>query len=89
MASNASNLVDASGYKFSDKDTKPGKIKLKKQASTGKGAKTGGKADQGTPPESYSSFNCAFLYTDILIKKKKQTSPDPPMTPLPFSPKWI
>lgn len=23
-------MVDASGYKFADKDTKPGKIKLKK-----------------------------------------------------------
>ncbi|CRG90571.1 SAGA-associated factor 73 [Talaromyces islandicus] len=49
VASSSSNLVDASGYKFSDKDTKPGKIKLKKQAS-GKAAKTGGnKADQDTP----------------------------------------
>ncbi|EED21941.1 beta-ketoacyl synthase (Cem1), putative [Talaromyces stipitatus ATCC 10500] len=42
------NFVDASGYKFSEKDTKPGKIKLKKQA--GKGAKTGNKSEpQGSP----------------------------------------
>jgi alpha-D-ribose 1-methylphosphonate 5-triphosphate synthase subunit PhnG len=36
--------VDASGFKFSEKDSKPGKIKLKKQAS-GKGAKTGSKLE--------------------------------------------
>ncbi|KAB8074553.1 SCA7, zinc-binding domain-containing protein [Aspergillus leporis] len=32
----AGSLVDASGYKFSDKDTKPGKIRLKKSAKLGK-----------------------------------------------------
>lgn len=36
--------MDASGYKFSEKDSKPGKIKLKKQVS-GKGAKAGNKSD--------------------------------------------
>lgn len=37
------SLVDASGYKFSDKDTKPGKIKLKKAVNkTGKGKKGDG-----------------------------------------------
>ncbi|KNG83456.1 SAGA complex component (Sgf73) [Aspergillus nomiae NRRL 13137] len=30
------SLVDASGYKFSEKDTKPGKIKLKKSVKLGK-----------------------------------------------------
>ncbi|KAE8416819.1 mRNA capping enzyme, catalytic domain-containing protein [Aspergillus pseudocaelatus] len=30
------SLVDASGYKFSEKDTKPGKIRLKKSAKLGK-----------------------------------------------------
>lgn len=46
IASSSSNInfVDASGYKFSEKDSKPGKIKLKKQAS-GKGAKTGNKLE--------------------------------------------
>lgn len=29
-------MVDASGYKFSEKDAKPGKIKLKKNVKTGK-----------------------------------------------------
>ncbi|KAE8147212.1 SCA7, zinc-binding domain-containing protein [Aspergillus avenaceus] len=32
----AGSLVDASGYKFSEKDTKPGKIKLKKSAKLSK-----------------------------------------------------
>ncbi|KAE8350482.1 thiolase-like protein [Aspergillus coremiiformis] len=32
----ASSLVDASGYKFSEKDTKPGKIKLKKSVKLAK-----------------------------------------------------
>lgn len=36
------SLVDASGYKFSDKDTKPGKIKLKKNVKTGKTKKGDG-----------------------------------------------
>jgi SAGA-associated factor 73 len=31
----AGSLVDASGYKYSDKDTKQGKIKLKKAAKLG------------------------------------------------------
>lgn len=35
-------MVDASGYKFSDKDTKPGKIKLKKNVKTGKTKKGDG-----------------------------------------------
>ena len=36
----AGNLVDASGYKYSEKDTKPGKIKLRKSgAGTAKGRK--------------------------------------------------
>ncbi|OJJ75462.1 hypothetical protein ASPBRDRAFT_37743 [Aspergillus brasiliensis CBS 101740] len=30
------SLVDASGYKYAEKDTKPGKIKLKKSAKSGK-----------------------------------------------------
>lgn len=33
------SLVDASGYKFADKDTKPGKIKLKKPVNKNGGKK--------------------------------------------------
>ncbi|KAH8696077.1 SCA7, zinc-binding domain-containing protein [Talaromyces proteolyticus] len=55
VASNSSNLVDASGYKFSEKDTKPGKIKLKKQAS-GKAAKPGNKSEpQGNDADAPGS----------------------------------
>lgn len=36
------SLVDASGYKFSEKDAKPGKIKLKKNVKTGKTKKGDG-----------------------------------------------
>ncbi|ODM15844.1 hypothetical protein SI65_08684 [Aspergillus cristatus] len=44
MAANGDNgrggsLVDASGYKFADKDTKPGKIKLKKPIKSAKAKK--------------------------------------------------
>ena len=35
-------MVDASGYKFSEKDTKPGKIKLKKNAKMSKTKKGDG-----------------------------------------------
>lgn len=45
VASSSGSLVDASGYKYSEKDMKPGKIKLKKQPSGGKSAK-GKKPDQ-------------------------------------------
>lgn len=34
-------MVDASGYKFADKDTKPGKIKLKKPIKSAKAKKDG------------------------------------------------
>jgi hypothetical protein len=34
--SGSRNFVDASGFKFSEKDTKPGKIKLKKAGKLGK-----------------------------------------------------
>ncbi|KAG2414248.1 hypothetical protein HFD88_003439 [Aspergillus terreus] len=47
--SSAGSLVDASGYKYSDKDTKQGKIKLKKAA------KLGGKKKNDEPPESPGS----------------------------------
>ena len=36
IAPSSGSLVDASGYKFSEKDTKPGKIRLKKSAKLGK-----------------------------------------------------
>ena len=36
------SLVDASGYKFADKDTKPGKIKLKKPVNKNKAKKADG-----------------------------------------------
>lgn len=42
------SLVDASGYTFTDKDTKPGKIKVKKTSK----ASTKKKAD-GTAPWAY------------------------------------
>lgn len=51
-SSSSINFVDASGYKFSEKDSKPGKIKLKKQAS-GKGAKTGKLEPQGENHDLY------------------------------------
>ncbi|KAL4885339.1 SCA7, zinc-binding domain-containing protein [Aspergillus karnatakaensis] len=35
-ASGSGSFIDASGYKFADKDTKPGKIKLKKPGKIGK-----------------------------------------------------
>ncbi|KAL2819907.1 SCA7, zinc-binding domain-containing protein [Aspergillus cavernicola] len=35
-ASGSGSFIEASGYKFSEKDTKPGKIKLKKAAKNGK-----------------------------------------------------
>lgn len=47
VASSSGSLVDASGYKFSEKDMKPGKIKLKKSSSTSKTAK-GKKPEKGT-----------------------------------------
>ncbi|PLB35556.1 deubiquitination module subunit SGF73 [Aspergillus candidus] len=55
MATNTvvGNLVDASGYKYSEKDTKPGKIKLKKTgAGAGRGRK---KNDDKEPPPSPGS----------------------------------
>ena len=36
VAPTTGSLVDASGYKYSEKDTKPGKIRLKKAAKPGK-----------------------------------------------------
>ncbi|PYI23415.1 SCA7-domain-containing protein [Aspergillus violaceofuscus CBS 115571] len=45
----AGSLVDASGYKFSEKDVKPGKIKLKKSA------KLGGRKKADEPPASPGS----------------------------------
>ncbi|PCG91914.1 Thiolase-like, subgroup [Penicillium occitanis (nom. inval.)] len=53
-SSSSINFVDASGYKFSEKDSKPGKIKLKKQAS-GKGAKTGKLEPQGDDADAPGS----------------------------------
>ncbi|PYH87979.1 SCA7-domain-containing protein [Aspergillus ellipticus CBS 707.79] len=48
VASTAGSLVDASGYKYAEKDTKPGKIKLKKA-----GAKAGRKkGDDKDNPKS-------------------------------------
>lgn len=35
-APSSGSLVDASGYKFAEKDTKPGKIRLKKSVKLGK-----------------------------------------------------
>lgn len=37
-ASNSGSMVEASGYKFSEKDTKPGKIKVRKQSKAKKKA---------------------------------------------------
>jgi hypothetical protein len=34
--SGSGGFIEASGYKFSEKDTKPGKIKLKKPGKLGK-----------------------------------------------------
>ncbi|KKK20457.1 hypothetical protein AOCH_006878 [Aspergillus ochraceoroseus] len=49
-ASKSGSLVNASGYKFSDKDSKPGKIKLKKSAKIGKK-----KAQEKDAPDSPGS----------------------------------
>ena len=38
------SLVDASGYTFTDKDTKPGKIKVKKTSKASTKKKADGKA---------------------------------------------
>lgn len=51
------NLVDASGYKYSEKDTKPGKIKLKK---TGAGGAKGRKKNDGI--YSFFFFPCWVGY---------------------------
>ncbi|KAL4806456.1 SCA7, zinc-binding domain-containing protein [Aspergillus unguis] len=48
-ASGSGNFIDASGFKFSEKDTKPGKIKLKKPGKLGK------KKDKEPPPSPGSS----------------------------------
>lgn len=37
-ASNSGSMVEASGYKFSEKDVKPGKIKVRKQSKAKKKA---------------------------------------------------
>lgn len=46
VASSSGSLVDASGYKFSEKDMKPGKIKLKKSSSS-----SSAKTAKGKKPE--------------------------------------
>ncbi|KAL4778989.1 SCA7, zinc-binding domain-containing protein [Aspergillus varians] len=48
-ASSSGSFIDASGFKFSEKDTKPGKIKLKKPGKLGK------KKDKEPPPGSPGS----------------------------------
>ena len=50
IAPSSGSLVDASGYKFSEKDTKPGKIKLKKSVKLGK------KKGDGVLPPFYLAF---------------------------------
>lgn len=60
MASSSGSFVDASGYKYSEKDMKPGKIKLKKQAS-GKAVKAGSKPE---PP----GMLITFPYYDLMFK---------------------
>ncbi|KAI9926662.1 hypothetical protein AWENTII_011278 [Aspergillus wentii] len=49
-ASASGSLVDASGYKYSEKDVKPGKIKLKKSKAT-----TKAKKGEDVPPDSPGS----------------------------------
>jgi SAGA-associated factor 73 len=43
VASSVGSLVDASGYKYAEKDLKPGKVKLKRPSS--KSAKSGKKLE--------------------------------------------
>ncbi|PWY92920.1 SCA7-domain-containing protein [Aspergillus heteromorphus CBS 117.55] len=50
VASTTGSLVDASGYKYAEKDTKPGKIKLKKTSKSGR--KKGDDKDNPKSPGS-------------------------------------
>ncbi|KAL2800086.1 SCA7, zinc-binding domain-containing protein [Aspergillus keveii] len=49
-ASPAGSFIDASGFKFSEKDTKPGKIKLKKPGKLGKKKEKEPPASPGSSP---------------------------------------
>jgi hypothetical protein len=58
VASSIGSLVDASGYKFPEKDLKPGKIKLKRPSS--KSAKGGKKLELHGKIEGGGRFNGSF-----------------------------
>jgi len=91
VASSSGSLVDASGYKYSEKDMKPGKIKLKKTA--GKSAK-GKKPDQsGRRSHRHLSCQSSSLIGVPLIsfRPNKQTAKMPSQarpTPPPSCPRW-
>ncbi|OJJ43277.1 hypothetical protein ASPZODRAFT_136492 [Penicilliopsis zonata CBS 506.65] len=53
VASSSGSFVDASGYKFSEKDSKPTKIKFKKQSKSAKAKK--GDENKDVPPPSPGS----------------------------------
>ncbi|KAL2846729.1 mRNA capping enzyme, catalytic domain-containing protein [Aspergillus pseudodeflectus] len=50
VASGTGSFIDASGFKFSEKDTKPGKIKLKKPGKLGKKKEKEPPASPGSSP---------------------------------------
>ena len=75
VASNSGGLVDASGYKFSEKDTKPGKIKLKKSGVNK--TDSGGHTKTAKKPEASGEYGLGefhgycrfyeFLYYSFIL----------------------
>jgi SAGA-associated factor 73 len=70
------SLVDASGYTFTDKDTKPGKIKVKKTSK----ASTKKKADGTAPRHVLTGINNTNKHTDA---KDGPIDTSPTASPLP------
>lgn len=59
-ASNSGSMVEASGYKFAEKDMKPGKIKVRKQT----------KAKQKKAEGELLSGYCSFEWREVYIEPK-------------------
>ncbi|KAJ5449290.1 Thiolase-like subgroup [Penicillium cf. griseofulvum] len=70
------SLVDASGYTFTDKDTKPGKIKVKKTSK----ASTKKKADGTAPGRVFTGIDNTNKHTDA---KDGPIDTSPTASPLP------
>ncbi|KAJ5286768.1 hypothetical protein N7478_002454 [Penicillium angulare] len=75
------SLVDASGYKFTEKDTKPGKMKVKKtsKASTKKKADGTFQNSDGHPP----TWIPAELIESLIAESKDGPIDSSPTSPLP------